>query len=241
MLARPQFWAPAASQRHWLRARLQAWGRDHLRDFPWRRTRDPYALLVAEFLLQKTQAPTVVPYYRAMLARYPTLAALAAASETSVTELLAPLGLRGRARRLHQAAGQLLRDPSYGSRVPRQEAQLRQLPGVGPYVARAVLTNAFEQPVAVLDANVARLLERFFGIRGHRIKSRDRYLWELAERLTPAANTRVWNLTLIDFGALVCTPQKPRCDCCPLRRCCHYARQQAALPQPSDGASRKRA
>lgn len=110
------------------------------------------------------------------------------------------------------------------SRIPQTENALLQLPGVGKYTARSLLANAFNQPLAVLDTNVARILERerFFGIQGGRVKSRDPLLWETAQEVAPKRKVGRWNLTLIDFGALVCTAQNPRCQGCPLRRQCSY-------------------
>jgi len=110
----------------------------------------------------------------------------------------------------------------YGGNVPDSETELLRLPGVGPYVARSVLANAFGEPLAVLDANVARILERFFGLEGHRIKARDKALWALAGEVAPKTEVTRWNLTLFDFGARVCTALKPKCPECPLRsRCCY--------------------
>ncbi|MGK7876366.1 MAG: A/G-specific adenine glycosylase [Xenococcaceae cyanobacterium] len=207
----------------WFRRRIKAWAKNNLRDFPWRRTKDPYAILVAEILLQKTNAPKVVPFYQKFIKKYPTLSALAGASVSEIAELLKPLGLHYRAFRLHQSMRLLLEEPAYGGKIPSSEEKLRSLPGVGKYTARSICANAFDQPVAVLDTNVARILERFFGLRGERrVKSRDRRLWEAAQQAAPKTNVRVWNLALIDFGAAICTARKPRCQSCPLRHRCDY-------------------
>lgn len=175
---------------------------------------------MAEFLLQKTNASTVAPIYQAFLSQYPTPNALAAAPVEKVTSLLQPLGLSFRADRLLQSVQVILED--YGGDVPRKEAELLALPGVGKYTARAICTSAFGQPLAVLDTNVARILERFFGLQGGRVKSRCKILWSAAERAAPDTEVGKWNLTLLDFGAAVCTAKNPHCAECPLRQQCEY-------------------
>ncbi|NJK27673.1 MAG: A/G-specific adenine glycosylase [Coleofasciculaceae cyanobacterium SM2_3_26] len=209
-----------AAKLHWFRRQLATWAVQHFRDFPWRHTTDPYAIFVAESLLQKTNAATVVPIYETFLARYPDLHALAAAPVAEVAALLQPLGLFFRAERLCQAVQVVL--TKHGGRIPDTEAALLVLPGIGKYTARSICANAFGQPAAILDTNVARILERFFGIQGERVKSRCKLLWGAAEAAAPAAEVSRWNLTLLDFGALVCTARQPSCGACPLqKRCCY--------------------
>jgi A/G-specific adenine glycosylase len=212
-------------QLRWFRRQLKAWGLEHFRDFPWRRTDEPYAIFVAEFLLQKTNASMVAPIYETFISRYPTLSALAAAPVEEVTSLLQPLGLSFRAERLLQSVQLILQN--YEGKIPRTETQLLLLPGVGKYTARSVCANAFGQPLAVLDTNVARIMERFFGLQGGRVKSRSRLLWEVADRAAPKKQVGMWNLTLLDFGAAVCTAKNPRCAECPLQRQCNYPRQNS--------------
>lgn len=214
----------------WMQQQLQTWARQHLRAFPWRQTRASYPLLVAECLLQKTDANRVQPIYTAVLARYPTLEDLAAAEVGALGELLQPLGLHFRAERLVAAARAIAAPPHSGT-LPDTEAALLQLPGVGKYTARALLSQVYGQPAAVLDASVIRILERFWGVRGGRVKSRDPMLWAIADRVAPATDTGRWNLTLIDFGALVCTARSPRCTDCPLRsRCCFACASEPEQP-----------
>jgi len=112
---------------------------------------------------------------------------------------------------------------SYEGQIPSTEAQLLALPGVGKYTARSVCANAFGQPLAVLDTNVARILERFFGLQGGRVKSRCKLLWEAAEQAAPNTEVSRWNLTLLDFGAAVCTAKNPNCAECPLQEKCNYS------------------
>ncbi|MEG4630281.1 A/G-specific adenine glycosylase [Microcoleus sp. AR_TQ3_B6] len=217
-----------AAKIRWFQRRLKAWARQNFRDFPWRRTCDPYAILVAELLLQKTAAATVAPIYQEFVDRYPTLSDLAAAPAAEVASLLQPLGLFFRAQKLRESVLVILEH--YQGNVPRTEAQLLELPGVGKYIARSVCANAFGQPKAVLDTNVARILQRFFGIDGGKVKSREAKLsrrespelWKAAERVAPKQQVGPWNLGLLDFGAAVCTAKNPRCSECPLQRQCEY-------------------
>ncbi|MCD8485728.1 MAG: A/G-specific adenine glycosylase [Desertifilum sp.] len=209
------------------RHQLQTWSLDNFRDFPWRQTTDAYSIFVAEFLLQKTGTPTAVPVYEAFISRYPTLKSLAAAPIEEIASLLQPLGLHFRAVRLCQSVQVMMEQ--YSGQVPQQEAELLKLPGVGLYTARSICANAFGQPAAVLDTNVARILERFFGLQGNRVKSRCKLLWKAAEQVAPQTDVSRWNLTLLDFGALVCTATNPRCSQCPLRDRCNYYNQSALL------------
>lgn len=209
----------------WFRHYLSKWGTQNLRDFPWRHTCNSYAIFVAEHLLQKTDAATVVPIYKAFLFKYPTLENLVKASIDELSELLEPLGLFFRAERLHQCACIIIEQ--YGGKIPNSEQQLLKLPGIGKYTARAICSQAFSQPLAVLDTNVARILERFFGLQGERVKSRCKILWSAAETIAPANEVGKWNLTLLDFGAMVCRAKNPLCNVCPLSAKCDYVQTQA--------------
>ncbi|HLO50977.1 MAG TPA: A/G-specific adenine glycosylase [Kamptonema sp.] len=202
----------------WFRHQLQTWTLDNLRDFPWRRTTDPYSIFIAEFLLQKTGASTASPVYETFISCYPTLEVLAAAPVKDVARLLQPLGLHFRAQRLCESVQIIVE--RYSGKIPESEAELLKLPGVGLYTARSICANAFGQPKAVLDTNVARIFERFFGLLGNRVKSRCQLLWKAAEQVAPDTEVGKWNLTLLDFGAIVCTAKKPRCGDCPLRDRC---------------------
>jgi A/G-specific adenine glycosylase len=205
----------------WFRRRLSVWAASNLRDFPWRQTTDPYSIFVAEFLLQKTVAATAAPIYEAFLLKYPSLEALGAASVEEVAQLLKPLGLAFRAERLYRSAKIVIE--KYEGSIPALEEELLLLPGVGKYTARSICANAFGQSAAVLDTNVARIFERFFGLQGERVKSRCKILWAAADAIAPKLDVSRWNLTLLDFGALVCIARKPHCSECPLRqKCCYW-------------------
>jgi A/G-specific adenine glycosylase len=208
----------------WFRQQLTSWAAENLREFPWRNTSDSYAILVAEVLLQKTGAETVAPIYTSFLVRYPTLEKLAEASVEDVAAIIKPLGLAFRAVRLCTTA-QILMEKHKGI-IPSSEEELLSLPGIGKYSARSILAHSFNMPAAVLDANVARILERFFGLQGERVKSRCKILWVAADEILPENEASRWNLTLLDFGAMVCTASKPHCAECPLQKRCSYLPKQ---------------
>lgn len=185
----------------------------------------PYHLLVAESLLQKTDTTKVAPICELFLGCYPTIADLAAANLADVAKILEPLGLFFRAERLQECARIVLNQ--HDGSVPQDQKQLLQLPGIGDYSARAIGSQAFNQPLAILDANIARILERYFGLRGERVKSRCKILWGAADLIAPSKNVGKWNLALLDFGALVCKAPTPVCDRCPVARKCQWHRDRA--------------
>jgi A/G-specific adenine glycosylase len=203
----------------WLRRRVRAWFKASGRSFPWRERRDPYRVLIAELLLQRTRADLVLPLYEEFVALYPNPSALAAADEREVLDFLRPLGFCHRSARL-PALGRALCAQHRG-RVPRSKAALLALPGVGEYVANAVLALAYNQRRPLLDPNVIRLLGRVFGLRSTRARPRDDPAqWSLVEELLPQRNAADFGLALIDLGALVCLSRRPRCFECPLRERC---------------------
>jgi A/G-specific adenine glycosylase len=208
--------APAPARRRF-RTALLAWYGRHRRDLPWRRTRDPYRVLVSEIMLQQTQVDRVVPKYHEFLARYPTLEALAAADPTDVRQAWYPLGYNIRPLHLHAIAREAV--ARYGGRLPEDERQLRSLRGIGRYTAGAVRSFAHGLRAPILDTNVRRVLGRvFYGDDGRRIRPAP--LWDLAGRLLPRHKVYDFNQALMDFGATWCTPRKPLCLPCPMRRLC---------------------
>jgi A/G-specific adenine glycosylase len=210
---------PAASTVTRFRRGLLAWYRRHGRDLPWRRTRDPYRVLVSEIMLQQTQVERVLPKYRQFLDHYPTLESLAAAPVSDVRALWYPLGYNIRPVRLHAIACEAV--AAYGGRLPDSAERLRRLPGVGRYTAGAILSFAYGRDAAVLDTNVRRVLTRvFLGPRRARRMRGEKALWELAESLVPRGRSYDFNQALMDFGATWCTPRAPRCRECPMCRFC---------------------
>jgi A/G-specific adenine glycosylase len=206
-----------------------AWGAPRLRDLPWRAIRDPWRILVAEIMLQQTQVPRVIPKWLAFCDEYPTPAACASAPLGEVLRRWLGLGYPRRARNLHDAAGLMV--ARHGGEVPDDLDELRALPGVGPYTARAVLTFAFERDVAVVDTNIARVLARVVGER-----LTPRRVQEVADELVPQRAGWAWNQMLMDLGATVCRPA-PRCDGCPLAPSCAWHVAGHPEPDPAVGSA----
>lgn len=211
--------------------RLLAWSEDTRRDLPWRRTRDPWAILVSEAMLQQTQVSRVVPRYAAFLEAFPTARACADAPLAEVVRLWEGLGYNRRAVHLHRAAGTVVAE--HGGEVPDDLDALLELPGVGPYTARAVLTFAFERDHGVLDTNAARVLAR--AVSG-RPMTRSR-AQSLADDLVPAGRAWEWNQAVLDLGATVCTKRSPDCEACPVAAHCRWAISGRPAPDPAEGTA----
>ena len=208
---------------------MLAWGVPRLRDLPWRRTRDPWSVLVSEVMLQQTQARRVIPKWESFCAAYPTPGACAAAPLGDVLRLWQGLGYPRRARDLHLTAGTIA--TAHGGEVPDDLDALLALPGIGPYTARAVLAFAYERDVAVVDTNVARVLARTVGERLPGAAAQ-----RLADGYVPAGRGWAWNQALMDLGASVCRPS-PRCDECPLAATCAWNRAGRPQPDPAVGSA----
>src|SRR6187200_1348882 len=208
---------PPARQR--FRRQLLAWYRAHGRDLPWRRTSDPYHILVSEIMLQQTQVDRVLPKYHEWLDKYPSLAALADAAEDDVVQTWRPLGYNIRPRRLQSIARESV--TRYGGQLPSDHETLLSFKGIGAYTAGAIRSFAFGQRAAILDTNVARVLHRVFVVKGDvKAHAMKRHLWTLSEALVPRKHVFDFNQALMDFGATVCVARKPRCGSCPMTRQC---------------------
>jgi len=205
------------------------WGAPRLRDLPWRHTRDAWAVLVAEVMLQQTQALRVVPKWSAFIDRFPTPAACADASLGDVLREWHGLGYPRRARHLHDTASTVVEH--HGGHVPDDLASLIALPGIGPYTARAVLAFAFARDVAVVDTNIARTLARTAGAR-----LTPTQVQRLADALVPPADGWRWNQTLMDLGATTCRPT-PHCADCPAKAWCEWHRSGHPHPDPAKGSA----
>jgi A/G-specific adenine glycosylase len=204
--------------------RLRAGFGKHGRDLPWRRTRDPYRVLVSELMLQQTQVSRVVDYYERFLSRFPTLDHVAEAPRQAVVRSWAGLGYYARARNLHALARHVTRD---GGPIPDDPVTLRTLPGIGQYTAGAVASFAYERRAALVDTNVARVLHRaFFPTLDPRSSRGRRAGWLIAEQLLPRTGHDTWthNQALMELGALVCTARVRHCDRCPVARVCETGR-----------------
>ena len=209
---------PQARQR--FRRRLLAWYRVHGRDLPWRRTDDPYHILVSEIMLQQTQVDRVLPKYHEWLGKYPSLEALADADERDVVKTWYPLGYNIRPKRLQSIARESV--AKFGGALPSDEETLLSFKGIGPYTAGAIQAFAFRKRAAILDTNVARVLFRVFVAKGdHRGHTMDKFLWELSRAVLPFKHVFDFNQALMDFGATVCTARKPLCEQCPMKAKCH--------------------
>lgn len=210
---------PEPRLRKQFQQRLLAWYGQHRRDLPWRRTRDPYKILVSEIMLQQTQVERVIPKYHEFLTKYPTLETLARAPLKAVKRTWYPLGYNIRPVHLRGIAREAL--ARYDGRVPDDEQALRSLKGIGRYTAGAVLSFAYGRDVPVVDTNVKRVLGRiFFGPRQLKRAKGQKALWELAAALVPRGRGYDFNQALMDFGATWCTPSRPRCRPCPMRSFC---------------------
>ena len=208
----------SASRRRFQRA-LLGWYARHRRDLPWRRTDDPYHILVSEIMLQQTQVDRVIPKYHEFLTRYPTIESLAAARTADVTRTWYPLGYNVRPVNLQGIARETL--ARYDGRLPDDARALRAMRGIGPYTAGAILSFAYRRDAALVDTNVRRVLGRvFLGPRRLRRLRGDRAIWRLAETLLPPRKAYDHNQALMDFGATRCTARAPRCPRCPMRSFC---------------------
>jgi A/G-specific adenine glycosylase len=198
------------------RRRLLRWFRRHGRDLPWRRTRDPYHIVVSEFMLQQTQVVRVEAYYQRFLDQYPSIEVLAAAPAARVRESWEGLGYYRRAGNLHRLAKAVVAE--HGGVVPSDPAELLRLPGVGRYTAGAVACFAYERATATVDTNVARVIRRAFCPRSASLRT----VWKTAEVIVPRQGRVAWafNQAIMELGALVCTARVARCGDCPVRSAC---------------------
>lgn len=215
-----------------IRRRLLAWYRANRRALPWRKSRDPYRIWVAEIMLQQTRIAAVIPYYERFLRRFPTVESLACARATEVLKHWAGLGYYSRARNLHRAAREIVRN--HDGKFPKSLDAALALPGIGRYTAAAILSIAFDAPLAALDGNVARVLARLFAIRGDLSGVAQKHkLSVTSQQLLPSRSPGDWNQTMMELGETVCTPHAPHCDACPLAILCRAKALNLAEKIPS--------
>ena len=195
------------------RAHLLAWYDTHARDLPWRKDRDPYRVWISEIMLQQTRVAAVIEHYHEFLRRFPTVQKLGAARQASVLAAWSGLGYYCRARMLHAAAKMITKED--GGEFPATAATLRDLPGVGRYTAAAIASIAFGEPVAVVDGNVERVLDRFCGET-----LSDEKTWHTAGELLDPERPGDFNQAMMELGAIVCLPRQPRCSMCPVFSLC---------------------
>lgn len=216
---------------------LRDWYARAGRDLPWRRARDPYRIWVSEVMLQQTQVERVRDYFARFVDRFPTVAALAAGREAEVLRLWEGLGYYRRARQMHAAAQRIVAE--HDGEFPRTAAALRGLPGIGRYTAGAIASIAFDEPEPIVEANSRRVIARLVGhatpVGGPR---GDEPIWRAAAALVPRAGPGTFNQALMDLGAIVCTPDRPRCDVCPLAAACIARRDGTVATIPAQAARR---
>ena len=220
---------PPPPDRRRFRQRLLTWYQRHGRDLPWRKTDDPYHILVSEIMLQQTQVDRVVLKYVEWLEKYPTMTALAGAPDAEVRATWYPLGYNIRPKRLQSIAREAV--AKYGGELPSDERTLRSFKGIGAYTAGAIRSFAFRERAAILDTNVARVLFRVFVAAGdpksHAMK---RHLWDVSEALVPSRHGYDFNQALMDLGATVCVARNPKCLVCPMANGCAW--RTAPAPEP---------
>ena len=229
---------PDLARRREFSRRLRRWFAGNARDLPWRRTRDPYAVLVSELMLQQTQVSRVVTRYGEFLERFPTLHDVARARPARVMEAWEGLGYYARARNLHRLARQVTDDGrAPNATLPADAVELRELPGIGDYTAGAVSSFAYERRAPLVDTNVARVIKRAFAPKVDAKSTRgQRQIWAIADALLPRTGRATWthNQALMELGALVCTARLARCGQCPVRSLC-------VSVKPGDMSSRRSA
>jgi A/G-specific adenine glycosylase len=198
---------------------LALWYDDHQRDLPWRKTKDPYAIWVSEIILQQTRVMQGIDYYHSFMNRFPDLQSLAQANIEQVLKVWQGLGYYTRARNMHAAAGQMVMD--YAGAFPSTYPEILKLKGIGPYTAAAIASIAFNEPKAVIDGNVHRVIARIFGLfEPPGLAGAKCRICRHAEDLLDRDKPGIHNQAIMEFGALVCTPANPSCDSCPLQKHC---------------------
>jgi len=213
---------------------LLAWYKGNLRDLPWRNTHDPYAIWVSEIMLQQTRVAAVLAHYQAFLLRFPTVIALAIATEQQVLAAWSGLGYYRRARMLHKAAQFLVAE--LGGQLPSSSQDLKKLPGIGEYTCAAIASIAYGEPCAVVDGNVERVVMRLAGL-GHddaaQVGTNRSKVRHLAQALLDQKQPGHWNQAMMELGATICLPHKPICIACPLQTICQTKGEHVVLPAPA--------
>lgn len=204
---------------------LLEWWEKNKRDFPWRHTKDPYAVLIAEMLLRKTTAQQVERIYDVFLSKYSSPKALSKADENELKNLLKPLGMEHQRAKLFIKLGNAI-IARYNGNIPSEAEELLKLPGVGLYATNAVLSFSSGQDVPTIDTNFIRVIERVFNFKSSKARARnDSKIWEFAQALVTKGKSREFNLGVLDFVATVCKSRNPKCDICPLISFCVFSKK----------------
>lgn len=226
---------PAQRRRKALGEKLLQWFATARRPLPWRGKYEPYAVWISEMMLQQTQVETMLPYFGRWMKRFPTVEAVASAPQQAVLKAWEGLGYYSRARSLHRAARQIMKE--HGGELPRCAGELQALPGIGPYTAGAISSIAFNRDAPAVDGNIARVLSRLFALEEpvNHPAGRKR-LWELARAMLPKGQARDFNQGLMELGALICRARSPACTACPLRPHCTAGKAGKAEEYPRKSA-----
>lgn len=196
------------------RSKIMHWFNDNGRDYPWRQTNDPFRVLIAEMMLRRTKADQVEKVYNRLFNEYPGINDMAHAKGKKLDQILYPLGLKWRTPTFRLVARELM--SRYQGKVPDGREELIMLPGVGDYVAGAVMSIAYEKAEWIVDSNIVRLFRRYFGIKTSREGRRDKHVIEMAKMYASGTDPRRANLAILDFAALICIPKAPKCEECTL-------------------------
>jgi A/G-specific adenine glycosylase len=201
---------------------LLKWAHKNLRRFPWRNTKDPYKILIAEILLQRTKAEQVEPIFKQFISKYPNIKSLNHASANEIKATIFSLGLEKRAEGLKRMANQIVTE--YKSRISNDRDELLRLYGVGSYIANAILCHAYDEDALTVDANFARVLDRVFSLKLRRPAQKDKRVKDFANKLLrlSSGQCRILNLSIIDLASQICTPRNPSCNICPLNKMCDH-------------------
>ncbi len=199
---------------------LQVWGEINTRRFPWRITRNPYNVLIAEIMLHRTKAEQVVSIYSTFIQKYPDIRSLASATSTELIEILYPLGLHWRIRLMHKMAVVIVK--KYNGIMPMEKEDLLNLPGVGEYIASALRCFSLNYPEPILETNTVRIIGRYFGMNTSESSRRDKKFRQIYSTIINLCNPREFNYAMLDLGALICKPKNPRCNECPIQDSCNY-------------------
>ena len=211
---------PSPEEIRIFRYKILGWFEKHGRKYPWRDSYDPFKILIAEMMLRRTKADQVKPVYEQFFSEFSDVEALANAEDQTIEKILYPLGLKWRTPAFKLLAREL--KEKYHYRIPDKREELKKLPGVGSYVAGAVLSIGYGKKEWMVDSNIVRVFRRYFGVKTSKEGRRDRQVIEMAKVYVFCRNPRNANLAILDFTALTCIPRKPRCKICPLQKKCKY-------------------
>lgn len=212
--------APQAIEIEKFRGTLLRWFKKNKRDYPWRNTINPFRVLIAEMMLQRTKADQVVTVYKKFFMEFKKPSDVTHVTMRKLNRLLYPLGLKWRIKRFKEVSQELINN--FNGKVPQKRDEILTLPGVGEYVAGIVLSIAFNKKEWIVDSNVVRVVKRYFGISTSKEGRRDKHVIELAKKYVNSANPKNANLALLDFAALICTPRSPKHNECPLSKNCRF-------------------